>query len=146
VVGPRELLESRYWSGKICWRDHHGYHRQGHRPDLICKLDETYVIPVEVELTQKSAERLRAILELHAAWPAVPKQLSRGEGAGLPTQSAPARTLLSGSHRSSPSPTTDLLRKILPCLPRRAGESAAAGWLVVLAAAELDGFDDQQDH
>jgi hypothetical protein len=68
VVGPREVLESRVWSGKISWQDHHGYHRQGHRPDLICKLDDTYVIPVEVELTQKSAERLRAILELHAGW------------------------------------------------------------------------------
>lgn len=66
-IGARELLESRRWSGLITWHDHRGTHQQRHRPDLIGTLGDT-AMPFEVELTQKSAARLHAILAMHHSW------------------------------------------------------------------------------
>jgi hypothetical protein len=67
LLGGRELLEAPAWSGEIRWHDHKGYHRSGHRPDLVV-LRNGGRIAVEVELAQKSAERLKAIIGLHARW------------------------------------------------------------------------------
>lgn len=66
-LGPRELLEDRTWSGEITWRDRRGYNSSTHRPDLIGAPDVNPTA-IEVELTKKSSERLRAIIELHARW------------------------------------------------------------------------------
>ncbi len=49
------------------WHNAKGLQRRGHRPDLVV-LQGDQAIPVEVELARKSAERLKAILSLHAAW------------------------------------------------------------------------------
>jgi hypothetical protein len=72
-VGPhrylaeREVLEDDFWSGQIRWTDGKGQHQAGHRPDLI-GFPRDKSIPFEVELTHKSMTRLRAIIQLHAAW------------------------------------------------------------------------------
>jgi hypothetical protein len=66
-LGPRELLEDRAWSGEITWRARRGYNSTTHRPDLIGAPDVNPVA-IEVELTKKSAEPLRAIIGLHARW------------------------------------------------------------------------------
>ena len=67
ALGPRELLEDRAWSGEITWRDRRGYNSSTHRPDLIGAPDVNPTA-IEVELTKKSSERLRAIIELHVRW------------------------------------------------------------------------------
>lgn len=69
MLGSREVLADPCWSGEVTWQDAKGFHRRGHRPDLVAVHPRSGVgVPLEVELTQKSANRLRAILELHAAW------------------------------------------------------------------------------
>ena len=65
-LGGRELLEGDEWSGAISWRDRSGFKDAKHRPDLIVCTPTGGRVPIEVELTKKSAERLRAILLLHA--------------------------------------------------------------------------------
>jgi hypothetical protein len=67
-LGDRELLEDRAWSGEISWHDRKGYHDAHHRPDLVGTHKEGWHTPIEVELAQKSIERLRAILGMHASW------------------------------------------------------------------------------
>jgi len=67
-LGDRELLDDRGWSGEISWRDHKGAHVSRHRPDLIAIASTGARIAVEVELAQKSVERLRAIITMHACW------------------------------------------------------------------------------
>ena len=68
LLGPRELLDRDEWSGAISWRDRSGFKNAKHRPDLIaCHRGGGYVA-IEVELTKKSAERLRAVLSRHAVW------------------------------------------------------------------------------
>lgn len=67
LIGSRELLADSSWSGEISWHDRKGFHRAGHRPDLVARYN-TAAIAIEVELAQKTADRLRAILGLHAAW------------------------------------------------------------------------------
>ena len=56
------------WSGEISWRDRSGFKNAKHRPDLIACHRGGGRIAIEVELTKKSAERLRAILSRHAVW------------------------------------------------------------------------------
>lgn len=67
-LGDRELLEMPGWSSQISWRDRKGLHVSGHRPDLIAITKSGHRVAVEVELAQKSADRLRAILTMHALW------------------------------------------------------------------------------
>jgi hypothetical protein len=69
MLGSREVLADPCWSGQVTWRDAKGFHRRGHRPDLVAVHPRSGGgVPLEVELAQKSANRLRAILDLHAAW------------------------------------------------------------------------------
>ncbi len=67
IQGCREVIADPAWSGIVRWRDHKGTHRARHRPDLAW-LPDGRRVAIEVELAQKSAERLKAILELHAGW------------------------------------------------------------------------------
>jgi hypothetical protein len=66
--GGRELLTSDTWSDPISWHDHKGHHDSTHRPDLVGIRADGRPVAVEVELAQKSVERLRAILYRHAVW------------------------------------------------------------------------------
>jgi hypothetical protein len=68
LLGARELIASDDWSGEISWHDRGGFKRAGHRPDLIALHRAGGRFAIEVELTRKSAERLRAILMRHAVW------------------------------------------------------------------------------
>lgn len=67
-IGGRELLGRDEWSDKIRWRDHKGQHDARHRPDLVGIRADGRPVAVEVELAQKSVERLKAILHRHALW------------------------------------------------------------------------------
>ena len=67
----RELLEGDEWSGEIRWRDRSGFKKATHRPNLIVLPRTGGRVAIEVELTKKSAERLRAILSRHAVWAAM---------------------------------------------------------------------------
>src|ERR1700744_2925750 len=67
-LGDRELLQDSGWSEGISWRDHKGVHDARHRPDLVGIHRDGWCVAVEVELTQKSVERLKAILTMHAHW------------------------------------------------------------------------------
>jgi hypothetical protein len=68
LIGARELLDGDQWSGEISWRDRSGFKTAKHRPDLVACRSGGRPIPIEVELTKKSAARLRAVLERHAVW------------------------------------------------------------------------------
>jgi hypothetical protein len=68
LLGSRELLVDDEWSGEISWRDRSGFKNASHRPDLIVVARTGGRVAVEVELTKKSVERLRAILARHALW------------------------------------------------------------------------------
>ncbi len=48
--------------------DRSGFKQASHRPDLIVLARTGGRVAIEVELTKKSAERLRAILARHAVW------------------------------------------------------------------------------
>ena len=67
MQGCREVDEDPSWRGDVRWHDSKGAHRAGHRPDLAVILDGVR-FAVEVELARKSAERLQAIVGLHARW------------------------------------------------------------------------------
>lgn len=67
IQGCREVIADPAWSGTVRWRDHKGTHTARHRPDLAW-LPDGRNVAIEVELAQKSAERLKAILGLHAQW------------------------------------------------------------------------------
>ena len=68
LLGARELLVDDEWSGEISWRDSSGFEEASHRPDLIVLARTGGRVAIEVELTKKSVERLRAILARHALW------------------------------------------------------------------------------
>jgi hypothetical protein len=69
MVGSRELLANNDWQAEVQWIERHGVRRRGHRPDLVAGVTAGGpLLPVEVELAVKSAQRLRAILGLHARW------------------------------------------------------------------------------
>jgi hypothetical protein len=63
-LGDRELLEDPGWSGRISWHDHDARHR----PDLIAITPNGGHAAIEVELAQKSIERLRAIITMYGHW------------------------------------------------------------------------------
>ncbi len=68
MVGPREMLLRREWRGELYWHERGESRRRGHRPDLAGRLPDGRLLPIEVELTGKSAARLNAVLQLHAGW------------------------------------------------------------------------------
>jgi hypothetical protein len=68
LVGPREILSQDRWRGQLRWRERGETRVRGHRPDLAGQLPDGRLLPIEVELTEKSAPRLQAIIELHARW------------------------------------------------------------------------------
>lgn len=68
LVGPREMLVSSEWRGELRWRERGESRKRGHRPDLAGRLPDGRLLPIEVELTEKSTPRLRAVLGLHASW------------------------------------------------------------------------------
>lgn len=77
IQGCREVIADPAWSGIVRWRDHKGTHRARHRPDLAW-LPDGRRVAIEVELAQKSAERLKAILELQR-WLACREGDERGD-------------------------------------------------------------------
>ena len=76
-LGDRELIEIPSWSAQISWADGKGLHHAGHRPDLVGWIADGAAMPIEVELTQKSVARLKAILRLYRG------AYSRGKIAGV---------------------------------------------------------------
>ncbi|MGH2867330.1 MAG: hypothetical protein ACRDNK_07145 [Solirubrobacteraceae bacterium] len=77
MVGPRELLVRTHWRGELRFRERGELRRRGHRPDLVGRLPDGQLLPIEVELSEKSSARLKAVLELHAEW------LSAGKSAAV---------------------------------------------------------------
>ena len=68
MVGPREMLVRDEWRGELQWRERGETRRRGHRPDLAGRLPDGRLLPIEVELTEKSSARLTATLHLHGEW------------------------------------------------------------------------------
>jgi hypothetical protein len=66
LLGARELAVDERWSGQLSWSEQAGWRTGSHRPDLITHDPEGRVQAVEVELTVKSRERTRAVLDLYA--------------------------------------------------------------------------------
>lgn len=66
LLGGRELACDDRWSGELAWSEHAGWRRGSHRPDLISEDPAGRTQAVEVELTVKSRERTRAVLDLYA--------------------------------------------------------------------------------
>jgi hypothetical protein len=64
-LGDRELIEDPGWSAQVAWTDGKGAHQAGHRPDLVGWTTDGEIIPIEVELAQKSAARLKGILRMY---------------------------------------------------------------------------------
>ncbi len=73
MVGCREILARREWRGELRWKERGESRRRGHRPDLVGQLPDGQLMPIEVELTEKSSARLEAVLRLHASWVACGK-------------------------------------------------------------------------
>jgi hypothetical protein len=74
VTGSRSLLLDDGWKGELEWLERDGLRRRAHRPDLLTgQRADGRLLPVEVELSNKSPKRLRAVLGLHAAWIAAGK-------------------------------------------------------------------------
>jgi hypothetical protein len=73
LLGSRQLLVNDFWRAELAWQDRSGSHRRTHRPDLAGGRDAASLLPIEVELTNKSKARLRSVLALHAAWIAAGK-------------------------------------------------------------------------
>lgn len=67
LQGCREVDADPSWRGEISWRDGRGFHRLGHRPDLVWR-SEGARVALEVELARKATARLEAVLGLHARW------------------------------------------------------------------------------
>ena len=71
MVGPREMLVRADWRGELRWRERElrraaiGRSRRA-APD-------GHVVPIEVELSEKSSARLKAVVELHSEWIAAGK-------------------------------------------------------------------------
>jgi hypothetical protein len=68
MVGPREILVRDEWRAELQWRERGETRRRGHRPDLVGRLPDGQLLPIEVELTEKSSARLAATLQLHGEW------------------------------------------------------------------------------
>ncbi len=68
MIAPREMLLQPEWRGQVQWREHYEPRKRGHRPDLAVRLADGGVLPMEVELTDKSPARLKAVLTLHRQW------------------------------------------------------------------------------
>jgi hypothetical protein len=68
MIAPREMLLEPEWRGQVQWREHYEPRKRGHRPDLAVRLADGGVLPMEVELTDKSPARLKAVLVLHRQW------------------------------------------------------------------------------
>jgi hypothetical protein len=68
MVGPREILVRDEWRAELQWRERGETRRRGHRPDLAGRLPDGQLLPIEVELTEKSSARLTATLQLHCEW------------------------------------------------------------------------------
>jgi hypothetical protein len=68
MIGPREILKRSEWLGDLVWHEHGETRRRGHRPDLAGRLPSGETLPIEVELSEKSASRLAAVLGLYASW------------------------------------------------------------------------------
>jgi hypothetical protein len=73
IVGPREMLVRTDWRGELRFRERGELRRRGHRPDLGGRLPDGQLLPIEVELSEKSSARLKAVLELHREWIAAGK-------------------------------------------------------------------------
>jgi hypothetical protein len=68
MIAPRELLLDDRWLGELEWTEHGETRRRGHRPDFIATGASGRSIAIELELTVKSAQRLRAVLSMYVAW------------------------------------------------------------------------------
>jgi hypothetical protein len=68
LVGSREMLTQRSWRGELRWYERGELRRRGHRPDLAGRLPTGGLLPIEVELAEKSPARLKAVMGLHATW------------------------------------------------------------------------------
>ena len=68
MLGPREMLLRRDWRADLHWYEHGETRKRGHRPDLAGRLPDGALLPIEVELRDKSRTRLRAVLGLHTRW------------------------------------------------------------------------------
>ena len=68
MVGSREMLLKHEWYGDLRWRVRGETRERRHRPDLAGQLPDGRLLPIEVELIQKSAAGLRAVLSLHSDW------------------------------------------------------------------------------
>jgi hypothetical protein len=77
MVGSRELLARTDWRGELRFRERGELRRRGHRPDLGGRLPDGQLLPIEVELTEKSSARLKAVLALHSEW------ISAGKSGGV---------------------------------------------------------------
>jgi hypothetical protein len=77
LLGPREMPLRPEWHGQLHWRERGETRRRGHRPDLATRLWDGALLPIEVELTEKSPARLKAVFALHVEW------LMSGHSAGV---------------------------------------------------------------
>jgi hypothetical protein len=77
LIGGRQLMLQRAWSGELSWKERGESRGRNHRPDLAARLSNGAVLPVEVELSEKSPARLAAVLKLHRKW------LGSGQSAGV---------------------------------------------------------------
>jgi hypothetical protein len=77
MVGPREMLVRADWRGELRFRERGELRRRGHRPDLGGRLADGQLLPIEVELSEKSSARLKAVLALHSEW------ISAGKSGGV---------------------------------------------------------------
>jgi DNA-binding MarR family transcriptional regulator len=68
MLAPRELLVDERWVGDLSWREHGEVRHRRHRPDLIATVAGDRTMAIEVELTAKSAARLRSVLGLYRQW------------------------------------------------------------------------------
>jgi hypothetical protein len=68
MVGPREMLVQDGWRDELRFRERGETRVRGHRPDLAAQLPDGELLPIEVELSEKSSARLEAVLQLYAAW------------------------------------------------------------------------------
>lgn len=126
IVGPREMLVRREWRGELCWREHGETRRRGHRPDLAGQLADGELLPIEVELTEKSAARLAAVLTLHSEWiaagtsPAVMYVCASGELA--------ERVLTAGERHGLSVGQGTLRVELADTIQREAIEASRAVW------------------
>jgi hypothetical protein len=68
MIAPREILVDDGWSHALRFRERGELRLRTHRPDLAGCLPDGRVLPIEVELSEKSSARLKAVLGLHAHW------------------------------------------------------------------------------